>query len=193
MSERVEEAFMRLDRDLIQGILDREDRAFWSRQTGGETEPALVQTGNEPDNPYFWAGHNMLTAFITWDAHCFEDGIAISESAAQRMACPEPLEPGDKISNRHGTKGVVSQVLPDEQMPKMEDGTPVELIFTIATEAAQQEAGERLSLLRHFETNPQWIRTLPLQEESGAVTEGFHVLARARRARRALRASSHHI
>ena len=57
-----------------------------SRQTGGETEPALVQTGNEPDNPYFWAGHNMLTAFITWDAHCFEDGIAISESAAQRMA-----------------------------------------------------------------------------------------------------------
>lgn len=103
-----------------------------NRRTGGETEPALVQTGCEPDNPYFWAGHNMLTAFITWDGHCFEDGIVISESAAQRMACPEPLEPGDKISNRHGTKGVVSQVLPDEQMPKMEDGTPVELIFTLS-------------------------------------------------------------
>ena len=102
-------------------------------QAGGETEEALVQTGCEPDNPYFWAGHNLLTAYITWDGYCFEDGLVVSESAAEKMACPLVLEPGDKISNRHGTKGVISQILPDAEMPKMEDGTPVELICSLGS------------------------------------------------------------
>ena len=125
-----------LDPDMPQhdnaAFSDYQIRHRGGEAAGGETEEALVQTGCEPDNPYFWAGHNLLTAYITWDGHCFEDGVVISESAARRMACPEPLEPGDKISNRHGTKGVVSQILPDEQMPKMEDGTPVELITTLS-------------------------------------------------------------
>jgi len=109
---------------------------------GGETEEALVQTGCEPDNPYFWAGHNLLTAYITWDGNCFEDGIVLSESAAEKMACPQVLEPGDKISNRHGTKGVISQILPDEQMPKMEDGTPVELICSIGSLISRLNFGQ---------------------------------------------------
>ena len=40
------------------------------------------------------------------------------------------IEPGDKLSNRFGMKGVVSKILPDELMPKMSDGTPVELLFS---------------------------------------------------------------
>ncbi len=92
-------------------------------------EPAWVQTGFEPDAPDFWCGHNLLTAFVSWGPGTSEDGILLSESAARKMNNPCPVEPGDKISNRHGSKGVVSYILPDEQMPHLPDGTPAELVY----------------------------------------------------------------
>ena len=97
-----------------------------------DPEPALVQTGNEPDAPGFWAGRNLLTAFVSWGADTTFDGIAVSESAARRFSAPHPLEPGDKLSNRHGTKGVVSRILPDDEMPHLPDGTPVDLAFSFS-------------------------------------------------------------
>jgi hypothetical protein len=95
-----------------------------------DPEPALVQTGLEPQVPDFWCGRNLLTAFISWGGDTMEDGIVISESTAARLKTPHPAEPGDKISNRHGTKGVISRILPDDQMPHLADGTPVELIYS---------------------------------------------------------------
>jgi DNA-directed RNA polymerase beta subunit len=92
-------------------------------------EPALVQTGNEPHRPDFWCGRNLLTAFVCWGEASFEEGLILSQSGAERLGDPDPVEPGDKLSNRHGIKGVVSQILPDDQMPHLADGTPVELIF----------------------------------------------------------------
>ena len=95
-----------------------------------DPEPALVQTGNEPDAPRFWCGRNLLTAFVSWGIETFEDAIAISESAAAKLGFPHALEPGDKLSNRHGSKGTVSRIAPDDQMPHLPDGTPVELCFS---------------------------------------------------------------
>jgi len=95
-------------------------------------EPALVQTGNEPDAPNFWCGRNLLTAFVSWGADTCFDGIVISQSCARRLNTPYPAEPGDKLGNRHGTTGVVSRVLPDDEMPHLPDGTPVELVFNFS-------------------------------------------------------------
>jgi hypothetical protein len=92
-------------------------------------EPALVQTGLEPDVPDFWIGRNLLTAFVSWGADTYADGIVVSESCARRFDAPYPLEAGDKMSNRAGTKGVVSRVLPDDQMPHLSDGTPVDVVY----------------------------------------------------------------
>jgi DNA-directed RNA polymerase subunit beta len=39
------------------------------------------------------------------------------------------LVEGDKLANRHGNKGVVAKILPPEDMPYLEDGTPVDLVF----------------------------------------------------------------
>jgi len=95
----------------------------------GEHEPALVQTGTEPQGGEAWCGRNLLTAFIFWKGMNYEDGIVVSESAARKLASPEPLEIGDKLSNRHGTKGTVAAILPDDEMPHLPDGRPVELLF----------------------------------------------------------------
>ena len=97
-----------------------------------EREAALVRTGLEPQTPGFWCGRNLLTALVSWDADAFEDAVLVSRSCARKLACPEPLEPGDKLSNRHGIKGVVSRVAPDDEMPRLPDGTPVELVFSFS-------------------------------------------------------------
>ena len=107
-----------------------------------ECEPALVQTGLEPDDDEFWCGRNLLTAYVSWDGYAFEDAVVISASCAAKLACPQPLEPGDKLSNRHGTKGVVGRVLADEEMPRLADGTPVELIFSVSGVPSRWNVGQ---------------------------------------------------
>ena len=95
-----------------------------------EPEPALVQTGLEPDVPESWCGRNLLTAYVPWGVATFEDGIVVSESGAKRLSFGAPLEPGDKVSNRHGTKGVISRILPDDEMPHLANGTPAEIVYS---------------------------------------------------------------
>jgi hypothetical protein len=107
-----------------------------------EPEPALVQTGYEFDAPGFWCGVNLLTAFVSWGTDTFEDGIVLSESAARRFRREAPIEPGDKISNRHGQKGVVSRIIPDDQMPHLADGSPVELIVSYLGCQARMNFGQ---------------------------------------------------
>ena len=107
-----------------------------------DPEPALVQTGNELSEPDFWCGRNLLTAFVSWGPDNYEDGILISESCAKRLDYPSPLEPGDKLSNRHGQKGVVSRIVPDDEMPHLPDGAPVELVCNFVAVHARLNFGQ---------------------------------------------------
>jgi len=45
------------------------------------------------------------------------------------VAIKRKLQVGDKMAGRHGNKGVVSVIVPEEDMPFMEDGTPIEIIL----------------------------------------------------------------
>lgn len=45
------------------------------------------------------------------------------------LAVKRRLQPGDKMAGRHGNKGVVSIVVPVEDMPHLEDGTPVDIVL----------------------------------------------------------------
>ena len=53
----------------------------------------------------------------------------ILKSVKVFLAVKRKLQPGDKMSGRHGNKGVVSYVVPVEDMPFLEDGTPVDIIL----------------------------------------------------------------
>jgi len=97
--------------------------------TPSDPEPPLVRTGNEPDDPQFWAGYNLITAYVPWGLGSFEDAIVLSETCAQRLATPKPVQIGDKLGNRHGAKGVISSILPDAEMPHLPDGTCVDLVY----------------------------------------------------------------
>lgn len=54
------------------------------------------------------------------------------------------INAGDKLAGRHGNKGVVSKVLPVEEMPFMEDGTPVDIILNPISVASRMNIGQIL-------------------------------------------------
>ena len=53
----------------------------------------------------------------------------VREMVRVYVAQKRRLQVGDKVANRHGNKGVVSKILPPEDMPFLPDGTPVDLVF----------------------------------------------------------------
>jgi DNA-directed RNA polymerase subunit beta len=56
------------------------------------------------------------------------------------------LAPGDKMAGRHGNKGVVSKVLPVEDMPYMADGTPVDVILNPLGVPSRMNIGQLLEV-----------------------------------------------
>jgi len=45
------------------------------------------------------------------------------------LAVKRRIQPGDKMAGRHGNKGVISMIVPQEDMPYMEDGTPIDIVL----------------------------------------------------------------
>src|SRR5262249_16989862 len=45
------------------------------------------------------------------------------------LAVKRRIQPGDKMAGRHGNKGVISTIVPIEDMPYLEDGTPVDIVL----------------------------------------------------------------
>ena len=56
-------------------------------------------------------------------------GAGVLKEVKVYIAHKMKLQPGDKMAGRHGNKGIVSKVVPIEDMPYMEDGTPVDLVL----------------------------------------------------------------
>ena len=55
-----------------------------------------------------------------------------------------PLQPGDKMAGRHGNKGLISKIMPQEDMPFMEDGTPVDVILSPLGVPSRMNVGQIL-------------------------------------------------
>ena len=60
------------------------------------------------------------------------------------VAVKRKLQPGDKMAGRHGNKGVVSRVTPLEDMPFLEDGTPVDLVLNPLGVPSRMNVGQIL-------------------------------------------------
>ncbi len=60
------------------------------------------------------------------------------------VAMKRKLQVGDKMAGRHGNKGVVSVILPDEEMPYLEDGTPVDIVLNPLGVPSRMNVGQIL-------------------------------------------------
>ena len=60
------------------------------------------------------------------------------------VAIKRRLQPGDKMAGRHGNKGVISKITPVEDMPHMEDGTPVDVVLNPLGVPSRMNVGQIL-------------------------------------------------
>ncbi|MEM1131275.1 MAG: DNA-directed RNA polymerase subunit beta, partial [Pseudomonadota bacterium] len=60
------------------------------------------------------------------------------------VAVKRKLQPGDKMAGRHGNKGVISRVVPEEDMPFLEDGTPVDFVLNPLGVPSRMNVGQIL-------------------------------------------------
>jgi len=60
------------------------------------------------------------------------------------LAVKRRLQPGDKMAGRHGNKGVVSRILPVEDMPHMADGTPADIVLNPLGVPSRMNVGQVL-------------------------------------------------
>jgi DNA-directed RNA polymerase subunit beta len=60
------------------------------------------------------------------------------------VAMKRKLAVGDKMSGRHGNKGIISRILPEEDMPFLEDGTPVDIVLNPLGVPSRMNVGQIL-------------------------------------------------
>ena len=62
------------------------------------------------------------------------------------VAIKRRLQPGDKMAGRHGNKGVISKIIPEEDMPYMADGTPVDVVLNPLGVPSRMNVGQILEV-----------------------------------------------
>ena len=60
------------------------------------------------------------------------------------VAVKRKLQPGDKMAGRHGNKGVISRIVPAEDMPYLEDGTPMDIVLNPLGVPSRMNVGQIL-------------------------------------------------
>ncbi|MDP6388450.1 MAG: DNA-directed RNA polymerase subunit beta, partial [Alphaproteobacteria bacterium] len=86
------------------------------------------------------------------------------------VAVKRKLQPGDKMAGRHGNKGVISKIVPIEDMPYLEDGTSVDIVLNPLGVPSRMNVGQIL------ETHLGWA-TRSLGQQIGEILDGMSAKA----------------
>ena len=131
--------------DITEDLLDTLSRGqWWQLALGDEKDAAEVEALNQQ----FEAQKRALD-------HRFEDKVekvrrgddlppGVMKMVKVFIAVKRKLQPGDKMAGRHGNKGVVSKVVPMEDMPFLEDGTPVDMVLNPLGVPSRMNVGQIL-------------------------------------------------
>ena len=93
----------------------------------------------------------------------------VNELVRVYIAQKRKIQPGDKLAGRHGNKGVISKILPPEDMPFLKDGTPVDIILNPLGVPSRMNVGQVLETHLgwvaktgwQIEGEPEWAARLP--------------------------------
>jgi len=88
----------------------------------------------------------------------------VNEMVRVFVAKKRKIAEGDKLAGRHGNKGVISKIVPEEDMPFMEDGRPVDVILSPLGVPSRMNIGQIL------ETHLGWAASQGLGENGGEPT-----------------------
>jgi DNA-directed RNA polymerase subunit beta len=98
-----------------------------------------------------------------------ELGSGVNQRVVVYIAQKRKISEGDKLAGRHGNKGVISKILPVEDMPFLEDGTPVDIVLNPLGVPGRMNFGQVLEIHLGWaasrgwkvEGAPEWAANLP--------------------------------
>ena len=98
----------------------------------------------------------------------------VNQLVRVHVANKRKITDGDKLAGRHGNKGVISKILPVEDMPFLEDGTPVDVVLNPLGVPGRMNIGQILELhlgwaaSRGWEIagDPEWAKQIPSDARS---------------------------
>jgi DNA-directed RNA polymerase subunit beta len=110
-----------------------------------------------------------------------ELGNGVLKKVIVYIAQKRKISEGDKLAGRHGNKGVIAKILPVEDMPFLEDGTPVDVVLNPLGVPGRMNFGQVLELHLGWAAkqgwkvngNPDWAKFLP--EEAREIAPGTKV------------------
>jgi len=76
----------------------------------------------------------------------FELAAGVNQLVRVYVAQKRKIQDGDKLAGRHGNKGVISKILPQEDMPFLEDGTPVDVVLNPLGVPGRMNVGQVLEM-----------------------------------------------
>ncbi len=154
--------------DKIKGSdLDGVKRSMWRQ----------VAVGNEKRMEEIEAASKTFDAAVENLKHRFESKVEKLQRGDELMpgvmkmvkvfvAVKRKIQPGDKMAGRHGNKGVVSKIMPVEDMPYLEDGTPVDIVLNPLGVPSRMNVGQIL------ETHLGWA-SAALGKQIGQMIDAF--------------------
>jgi len=91
----------------------------------------------------------------------------VNELVRVFIAKKRKISVGDKLAGRHGNKGIISVILPEEDMPYMADGTPIDIIFNPLGVPSRMNVGQVLEAHLGWAAKIGWDN-----KEAAASTDG---------------------
>ena len=93
-------------------------------------------------------GGGIVQKVLVYDAEKdnLDVGADVKQVVKVYIAQKRKIQAGDKVAGRHGNKGVISRVLPQEDMPHLEDGTPVDIMLNPLGVPSRMNIGQVLEM-----------------------------------------------
>ena len=90
------------------------------------------------------------------DSEDYELPAGVNQVVRVYVAQKRKIQDGDKLAGRHGNKGVISKILPQEDMPFLEDGTPVDVILNPLGVPGRMNVGQVLEVHLGWAAKSGW-------------------------------------
>jgi len=131
--------------ELTEEDIDQLPMSYWSE----------IRVDNESVESELQRIIESTTSQVNLIKHAFEDKIeklkggdelppGVIKMVKTFVAIKRKLQVGDKMAGRHGNKGVISRILPEEDMPYLEDGTPVDVVLNPLGVPSRMNVGQIL-------------------------------------------------